>query len=149
MDIDFENLEELLNKTDNDIKKVAPLVGEDVGDLVHKNTKQMVYEGDFQPNYYIRRGKDGGYGDRRNIIVTPLQDGIVCVENIAKGNESEPYSDAQGKRLDEIIEYGEDYTWNRQPPPRPVFEFTEEELKTGLLEEIYKGKLKDMGYELK
>lgn len=148
MDVNFEDIGEYLDKIDRDIKNVSPMVGEEAGDLLHKNIQQMVYQGEFQPTYYDRRGENGGYGDRENIIVTPLQDGLICIENITKGNENEPYADAKGQRLDEIIEYGEGYTWNRQPLARPVFEFTETELRSGLLEDMYKRKLKEMGYDV-
>lgn len=146
--MDIDNLEELLEKADKDIKGVAPFVGEEAADLYHNNIKQMLYEGDFQPYYYNRREENGGYGDRGNIIVTPIQNGVVRIENITKGNENEPFADAVGQSIDEIIETGYGYTWNRQPPPRPIFEFTESELSNGLLETMYRIKLKDMGYEL-
>lgn len=152
MDIDIDNiedLEEFIDKFNNgDLDEVSLSVGEYVGDLLHKNIKEMVYEGEFQPNCYDRRGENGGFGDRRNIVVTPVGSGVITVENIAKGNENEPYADAKGERLDEIIEYGEDYTWNRQPNARPVFEFTKKELESGILEDMYKRKLKNMGYDI-
>ena len=151
MDIDIDNiedLEEFIDKFNDNLEEVSISVGKDVGDLLHKNIKQMVYEGEFQPNYYNRRKENGGFGDRRNIIITPVESGVITVENIAKGNENEPYADAKGERLDEIIEYGEDYTWNRKPDARPVFEFTKEELESGILEDMYKRKLKNIGYDI-
>lgn len=151
MDIDIDNiedLEEFINKFNRDLEEVSLSVGEDVGDLLHKNIKEMVYEGGFQPHYYDRREENGGFGDRRNIIVTPVGSGVTMVENIAKGNENEPYADAKDERLDEIIEYGEDYTWNRKPNARPVFEFTKGELESGILEDMYKRKLKNIGYDI-
>ncbi|EPB8173059.1 hypothetical protein ACRTAL_002234 [Clostridium perfringens] len=149
MDIDIENIEEFIDKFNSgDLEEISLSVGEDVGDLLHKNIKEMVYEGEFQPIEYERRYDDGGYEDRRNIIVTPIGDGVIKVENITRGNEEEPNADAAGLRIDEIIEYGEYYSWERKPGARPVFDFTEEELEDGILEDMYKRKLKDIGYDI-
>ena len=152
MDIDIDNiedLEEFINKFNNgDLEEVSLSVGEEVGDLLHKNIKEMIYEGEFQPIEYERRYQDGGYGDRRNITVTPIGDGRVSVEDITKGNENTKYADAKGERIDEIIEYAEGFKWNRDIDPRPVFEFTKEELESGILEDMYKRKLKNIGYDI-
>lgn len=116
-------LSEFLQKYRSLQNKVSLACGEYAKEVLAETIEEEIYKGDFQPNYYIRRYNNGGYGDRRNIRVRLVKDGLVYVENITRGIGD------TNNRIDNIIESGEGYTWNRQPPPRPVFAITKAKLR--------------------
>lgn len=142
--MDFNNIDEIYNYiNDNEIPRLLSKTGDVVGDELEETIEDELYHGDFEPNFYQRRYKNGGYGDRNNIHVNYIKPGLIEVVNESLAN-----GDEKGNRLDSIIEYGEEYGWNRQPPPRPVFEITKDKLETnGLLEEVVTKELKKSGFE--
>ncbi|MGL4730112.1 MAG: hypothetical protein ACRCW0_00830 [Clostridium sp.] len=116
--------------------------GNYAGNVLQEEIENLVYKGNFQPNYYIRRYTNGGYGDRRNIRVRLVDKGVAMIENVTTG-----VGDTTD-RIDNIIENGEGYTWNRQPPPRPVFEKTRQRLNNDPnLLRIAKQVLNNKGFE--
>lgn len=140
---DFDKFEDIGRVIKQACSTAVQNTGQFIGDELYKNIKSMVYNGVFQPNIYERREEHGGFCDRNNIIVTPVAKDIVKVENITLANKDE-----LGNRLDEIIEYGQDYHWRRQPEARPVFDITEKELMlNGKLEEVLKKEFSKLGLE--
>lgn len=102
------------------IEQGASLGIEEVSkDVLIETIEEVVYEGEFQPYSYERRGVDGGYKDRENLktSISSTENGVVY----STTNETTGTGDAYGQKIDEIIETGKGYTWKRQPPARPVF----------------------------
>lgn len=139
---DFTRIYERLQKAV--LSKVVEEAGESIEDIskeiLLEAIDEEVYKGAFQPNVYERRGENGGYKDRENLktfIDDSYEDKIVFLtENVTTGSH-----DMYGNRIDAVIEYGEGYTWNRQPPPRPVFATAKEKLvekKNEIIAEIEK-----------
>lgn len=141
--MDYDNLDDLLNDLKYNVENpLLDTLGEVSKEVLKETIDETIYNGEFQPNVYLRRYENGGFGDERNIHMTKIDNGVLQITNdtLANGDES-------GQRLDEIIEYGQDYHWRNQPPPRPVFEITKAKLNSGLLENVTKIKLKEIGYE--
>lgn len=142
--MDYDNLDYLLNDLQNVVENnVLNTLSGVAKEVLKETTDEIVYNGGFQPNGYLRRYKNGGYGDENNIHITKITNGLVQITNDTLAN-----GDEKGERLDEIIEYGRDYHWKRQPPPRPVFEITQAKLDSGILEDVAIKKLKELGYKI-
>lgn len=135
-----QNIEKILQD-----KNIMAELSKPAVDILNNNIEKMLYEGDFQPNIYERRYKNGGYGDPNNIKIDFINDNKIEITNETLANGEE-----KGERLDKIIEFGEDYNWNRQPPPRPIFKATKEELiKTRILKKRLKEILESKGLKVK
>lgn len=120
----MNNYELVAEKISNIIKnKLYDNAVDEIGDISEdvllETIEDIVYEGDFQPYTYQRRGEDGGYKDRENIY--NHLDEVGDMITISTTNETLGTHDAYGERIDEIIESSVGYTWLRTPPPRPVF----------------------------
>ena len=142
--MDFNSLDELYLDVSKKCPSILEKMGEVAEDTLENTINEVIYEGDFQPKVYSRRYKNKGFADINNINMDFISSDTLEITNdtLANGSES-------GERLDNIIEYGQDYTWKRQPPPRPVFEITNEILnKSNILETVLEKELKKMGYEL-
>ncbi|MEG2250117.1 MAG: hypothetical protein RR909_04120 [Bacilli bacterium] len=142
--MEFNNVDEIYEYINTEkLPRVLDRVGNFVSDQLNETIEDELYHGDFEPNFYQRRYKNGGYGDRNNIHINYIKPGLIEVvnESLANGDEN-------GNRLDSIIEYGEEYGWNRQPPPRPVFEITKDKLELGdLMSEVVIKELGNLGLE--
>lgn len=141
--MDFNNLKDLYSDISKKREIILETVGEVASDLLNETIMEEVYNGEFEPNFYERRGRNNGYGDRENIETELISPDIIEITNetLANGNEI-------GRGLDSIIEYGEAYTWKRQPPERPVFDITKQKLnKSGILEKVVKKELNLLGLE--
>lgn len=142
--MDFNSLDELYLDVSKKCPSILEKMGEVAEDTLENTINEIIYEGGFQPKVYSRRYKNKGFADINNINMDFISSDTLEITNdtLANGSES-------GERLDNIIEYGQDYTWKRQPPPRPVFEITNEILnKSNILETVLEKELKKMGYEL-
>ena len=110
----------------------------------------------YTPETYSRRGKNGGFADPKNIIISPEYDGCVSVSNQTLGREfyyqgGEPIrSDNANKPIAEIIETGDGYDYWKHSFPRPFMKNTVEHLKEEhLIEKVLKDSLKMKGLEVK
>lgn len=116
--MDFTNINDLNRYINQSIvRAMDDKLNSEVREILAEEIDYMYSE--FQPNTYIRRYDDvGGFADPNMIEVKESLRGNgysleFTNEAIANGDEEE-------WRLDSIIEYGKDYHWKRQPPPRPV-----------------------------
>ncbi|MBM7835715.1 hypothetical protein [Clostridium sardiniense] len=141
--MDFNNLKDLYSDISKKREIILETLGEVASDVLDETIEKVVYDGDFQPNFYERRYKNKGYGDRENINTEIISPGIIQITNETLAN-----GDEKGERLDSIIEYGESYGWNRQPDERPVFDITKQKLnQSGILEKVVKKELNLLGFE--
>ena len=124
--MEYDNIDDLLNDLQDDVNEVSK-------DKVTKEVEEVLWEesnviySEFTPVTYLRRGdENGGYGDKDMISsnVEISDNGI----NIDVQNNSTTNGDKEMEYLDTIIENGI-YSWNRQPPPRPVFNRTLQRLQ--------------------
>lgn len=123
-------------------------------DTVDKEVREIIAEeidfaySEFDEHVYMRRYNEiGGFADP-NMIETQenlKRDGY----SLTYTNEALANGDDEGDRLDYIIEYGEDYKWNSQPPPRPVMARSQERIKDeNIIEKSLKVGLKKYGIEV-
>lgn len=146
----MNNYDLLAQKLANKIKgrlydNAVDEIGEISKDVLLETIDDVVYNGDFQPygdNAYVRRGEDGGYKDRENVYNhLDEKDDVITISTT---NETLGTHDAYGERIDEIIETGIGYTWDRTPPPRPVFQTAKDRItdKKGEMVSIIKKSIK-------
>lgn len=132
--MNFDNIEDLYNHIEKNIKNNSKIVEKEVkNELV----KQMEYIYDeYIPQRYERRYKHGGYADERNVKVDKVYgEGYI---NINMENTTLANGRDEGKRLDEIIEEGR-YQYSPSPSARPVFRRTDKILNKNKL--IYEKEL--------
>lgn len=141
--MDYDNFDDLFNDLKETVENpVLNTLGEVGKEVIKETTDEIVYHSEFQPYTYLRRYEMGGYGDEDNIHIRKIGDGLLELTNDTLAN-----GDQSGERLDEIIEYGKNYNWRRQPPPRPVFEIVKQKLSNEFLTDVVKQKLKEIGYK--
>lgn len=133
---DYDDLDELFNDLENEITN-SMLVGsinKVAKETYRKNVDRMY---DEYESSYDRRGYDGGFGDSGN-----LEEDLSVVGDSFEytlTNETEAVNDT--RRLDYLIEEGiYDYG---EAPARPVYEWTQEELDSGLVEKALERDLKE------
>lgn len=113
-------------------------VAETVKDAISDAVDSAVYNV-YQPEYYTRRGLNGGLADKGNYTVEEIQNGIVITNDTPlDSGENEP-------RLDDIICNG----LGRQPFPRDFYSEAENELlRTQAYKEALKKGLRDRGIDV-
>lgn len=133
---DYDDLDDLFNDLENEITNsmLVGSVNKVVKETYRDNVDRMY---DEYESSYERRGNDGGFGDCEN-----WQEDISVIGNSFEytlTNETEAVNDT--RRLDYLIEEGiYDYG---DAPQRPVYERTNEELNSGLVEKALERDLKD------
>ncbi len=135
----FNNLNDLFRYIDQQTQDtMRNEVAETAKDSMSKTVNSAVY-GAYQPEYYRRRGLNGGLADKDNYTVEDIQNGIIITNNTPLdrgGNEP---------RLDDIICNG----LGRQPFPRDFYSETENELlRTQAHKEALKRGLRDRGIDV-
>lgn len=109
-------------------KAIETHVQETVKDVMIESIDDVVYNA-YDPTMYLRRGSDGGIGDRRN-IEGRWENNVFVMRNMTKG-DGEP-----NKYLDEVIISGMNYTWfhskiyQMQPFPRDYISETVKRLES-------------------
>lgn len=113
-------------------------VAETTKDAISETVDSAVYNM-YQPEYYRRRGLNGGLADKDNYTVEEIPNGIIVANDTPLdrgGNEP---------RLDGIICNG----LGRQPLPRDFYSETENELlRTQAHKEALKRGLRDRGIDV-
>lgn len=141
MDIELGDLENILQNAKDEVLNI---MGETAREVLDETIQEVLYEGEFQPTQYERRGDNGGYGDINNMPIDRIDSDTVMITNNTTG-----WDDAYGQRIDSIIESGIGYTWKHQPPSRPVFKITRDKLdKNKILENVARNKLESLGFEV-
>lgn len=125
----FNNLTDLFRYIEHQAQDtMCNEVAETVKNTMSEAVDSAVYNV-YQPEYYNRRGLNGGLADKDNYTVEEIQNGIVITNDTPLDNgDNEP-------RLDDIICNG----LGRQPLPRDFYSETENEL---LRTQAHKGALK-------
>ena len=136
----YKNINDLFKRIEKDIQEV--LINE-VADTVKDEMKQAIDDtvySTYEPEYYKRRGEQGGLLDEDNITVTELENGIL-LRNTAPLNGSKT-----GYDLDRIIIDGS----GNQPFSRDFIEESKERLEDNKahVEAMVQG-LKKKGYDVK
>lgn len=142
----FNNISELMKQLQYD---VAVSVNKDVADEVievyQKHIEDDVYS--YPSEGYRRYDQNGGFADPSNIEKTlDIKGSRVSLEI---KNNAKARGENRGEYLDEIIEYGEKYSYGNVGA-RTVLENTVDEIEgTGLIEEVLKSSLKRKGYDIR
>lgn len=146
----FNDLESLWKYATDDIKKTMKTNGvEKMKDIEQDVIKEVVLDS-YNPKYYDRRSENGsndGLISRDNMKAYPSVDNkkelVIEMTNDTKGNRE--YPNSTNGYIDEIIEYGNGYTWTgsdiylNMPFPRPFTEETQRRLdESGIVEQIIK-----------
>lgn len=140
--MDFNNLEELYSDLENKRKIVLGKLGECAKELLNETIDEEVYNS-YQPRYYQRRYKNGGYGDENNIHIKFISPNYLKITNETLAN-----GDEYGQRLDNIIEEGI-YSWKNHPNERPVFDITKQKIEDSqILDGIVKREFKNLGFKM-
>lgn len=126
---DYNDISQLLLDLEKDVqKKVAKSVVEKIKDIEQDVIQEVVYN-QYNPEFYIRRGVDGGLMDRDNMEedIKNSKGGIeISVTNKTKGNDH--YGYAQGYTdgyIADIIETGNGYGYGLNIGKRPFQETTQ------------------------
>ena len=113
-------------------------VAETVKEAMSQAVDSAVYDV-YQPEYYTRRGLNGGLADKGNYTVEEIQNGIIIQ------NDTPLDSGGNEPRLDDIICNG----LGRQPFPRDFYSEAENELiRTQAHKEALKRGLRDRGIDV-
>ena len=136
----YKNINDLFKRIEKDIQET--LVNE-VADTVKDEMKQAIDDtvySTYEPEYYKRRGEQGGLLDEDNITVTELENGILLRNTAPLDNDDAAYD------LDHIVIDGS----GNQPFPRDFIEETKERLEDNKahVEAMVQG-LKKKGYDVK
>ena len=141
--MDFNNLDELYLNLEKKKEFILGSLGEYAKGVLSETIEEEIYNGDFQPRYYQRRYKNGGFGDENNININKISSDVIEITNDTLAN-----GDDYGERLDSIIEEG-NYKWRRHPEARPVFEITNQKLNENrILEKIAKKEFESLGFKI-
>ena len=135
----YKNINDLFKRIEKDIQEV--LVNE-VTDTVKDEMKQAIDDtvySAYEPEYYKRRGEQGGLLDEDNITITELENSILLRNTAPLDNGNSNYD------LDRIIIDGS----GNQPFPRDYIETLEERLEDNKahIEAMVQG-LKKKGYKI-
>lgn len=140
---DFKSIEDMVMYALSDMAMVLKVDGvEEIKDIEERKIQENVYDVN-DPEYYERRGQQGGLLDRDNIkgeVSIVGNEVLLNVTNDTLVSEFS-YDSPQGTYLDEIIEYG---TGVKTPygEPRPFIQPTIEELEErNIIENILKSRL--------
>ena len=137
----FADLEEeistiILTDVDKEIRKI------------YKDKVDEMYESYDRTSYIPRYNKRGGFANEENwnSYIDKNKDSFEYILE----NETTGSMDDYGRRIDQIIETGEGYTWTRYPEARPVYEWTMQELEDrDVVEKTLEKRLKTKGWEVK
>lgn len=135
----FNNLNDLFRYIERQTQDtMRNEVAETAKDAMSKTVNSAVY-GVYQPEYYRRRGLNGGLADKDNYTVEEIHNGIIVTNDTPLDNgNNEP-------RLDDIICNG----LGRQPFPRDFFSEAENELlRTQVHKQALKKGLRDRGIDV-
>lgn len=136
----YKNINDLFKRIERDIQET--LVNE-VADTVKDEIKQAIDDtvySVYDPEYYKRRGEQGGLLDEDNITVTEIENGILLRNTAPLDNGKAGYD------LDRIIIDGS----GNQPFPRDFIEETKDGLEDNKahVNAMVQG-LKKKGYDVK
>ena len=140
--ISFAN--NLINNLKKDLEKSVIVGVEKAKEIVHEESAR-IYE-EFEPKLYERRNEDGGFQDFENIkakLTSTTNTHTVEILNdtmFTTHNGDELY-------LDYFIEEGI-YDWNRQPPPRPFIERSQQRIDDGEVTKVINNELRSRGYNV-
>lgn len=134
----FEDLDSLWKYAQKEIKKVMKdEVVETIKDVEQETIQEVVLDA-YTPSYYDRRSEESngeeGLISRGNMNADYIEtkDSIqVNVTNDTRGNTA--YTNSTNGFIDEIIEFGEGYTWKnsetyRRKLPRPFTAITQRKI---------------------
>lgn len=136
----YKNINDLFKRIEKDIQEtLVNEVAEVVKDEMKQAIDDTVYSA-YTPEYYKRRGEQGGLLDEDNITVTELENGILLRNTAPLDNGNTNYD------LDRIIIDGS----GNQPFCRDYIEELEERLEDNKahIEAMVQG-LKKKGYDVK
>ena len=137
----FEDLEDeistiMLTDIDEEIRKI------------YKDKVDEMYDSYDRTSYIPRYNKNGGFANEKNwnSYIDKNKDSFEYILE----NETTGSMDDYGRRIDQIIETGEGYTWTRHPEARPVYEWTMQEVEDkDIVEKTLEKSLKTKGWEVK
>lgn len=141
----FNNISQLMKKLEYDLAvSLNKDVADEVIEVYQKHIEDDVYS--YPSEGYRRYDQNGGFADPTNIEkALDIKGSRVSLEI---KNNAKARGENRGEYLDEIIEYGEKYSYG-SIGARPVAENTIEEIEnTGLVEEVLKSSLKRKGYDV-
>lgn len=127
---DFTDLKSLFRHLE---KQATKVLINDVANVAKEEMSQTIKEEvykSYSPTEYERREDDGGLSDVRNMVAKPEGNNEISIRNMTTGS-----GDDYSQLIDQIIVYGQGYTWEEseiykmQPFPRDFYKMTAERLK--------------------
>lgn len=147
----MDALDQYLARLQADIHDVLlDEIAEGAKDVMQNAVSDMVYDA-YRPIVYSRRGNNGGLGDKNNMSVTSIQDGIALTNEAAVNTAYGVSRFANGKSLAEIVcNGGNNYMYGDESysyyAPRDFITLTQNRLDDGIAEQIATAALRKKGY---
>lgn len=154
---DFSDLESLWTYVKDEVKDIAKNeIVEKIKDVEQKVIQEVVLDA-YKPSYYDRRSEgesNDGLISRDNMVADYVESSnsiYIEMTNDTKGNSD--YPNSTNDYIDEIIEYGTDYTWQNSkiykdmPFPRPFTKETQKRLDNSVV--IERAIVENLDFEIK